>query len=275
MTDSIVEADTTDILALATASIDRTRNSATNDNDGTLVAIGGGVFLTAGHVLYQHSNPGNVRTAESYTISVGEGLNSPRDVSIADADFSTSFVNFGWGTSGGADMAAVMSPDTTDLQISMIVYADPEEAQGVLTTYGFPKNGIDGYDGATMIMDQGALSAGAHQDITTGNGPMSVWISNTGMQVVSGQSGSGFFLTNDVDGDGVDETYLAGVVSLDVQYGGGFHATAVEPIGEIYTALVAEIESAGLPATDFPPRHAGVGPDHRQRPHRGNGHLPE
>ena len=111
MAEQIVASDTAEEAALATASIDRERNGSTNDNSGTLVGIGGGVFLTAGHVLFQYVNPDSVRTADAYHITVGEGLDANRLISVDDSLFGTTFTSHGWGTEGGADMASVVTAD--------------------------------------------------------------------------------------------------------------------------------------------------------------------
>ena len=251
MTTTIVPTDTIDDRALATASLTRTKTSGPVHQDGTLVDIGGGVYLTAGHVMYQFVNPDTVRTAESYTLHVAEGLDAPapRDVTIASASFDTTFYNPSWGTSGGSDMSFALAPDTTSVSIPMVVYADANDAEGTLTSFGFPVAG--GFDGETMVQVTGNMTTNSHTTVTTGNGDMTVLASDIGMQVFSGQSGSGVWITNDVDGDGLQETYLAGVVSLDLQFGGGLHATGFEPIGDIYADLGAEIEAAGLNASDF------------------------
>ena len=244
-----VDDNTTDAHALATASVDRTRNGATNDQDGTLVHIGGGLYLSAGHVFFQFVNPDAPRTAEDYRVTTAEGLASLATHTVIGPDFSDTFVNHGWGTEGGSDISSVLTPDTTDVDIPMIIYADANDASGALTTYGYPVDG--GFDGATMVEVTGNLTAGSHQDIPTGNGDMSVLVSDIGMQVFSGQSGSGVWLTNDIDGDGLQESYLAGIVTLDVQYVGDLHATGFEPLGDIYAELGNTIDTAGLSADDF------------------------
>lgn len=244
-----VASNTTDELAIATASLTRTKSSGPAHQDGTLVNIGSGVYVTAGHVMYQYVNPGSVRSAESYTFHVAEGLDGARDVTTLSDDFSATFHNPSWGSSGGSDMSFALTADTTEVSIPMIVYADADDASGTLTSYGFPVDG--GFDGETMVQVTGNLTANSHTDIPTSNGNMSVLLSDIGMQVFSGQSGSGVWITNDVDGDGQNETYLAGVVSLDIQYVGGLHATGFEPIGDIYADLGAEIEAAGLSSHDF------------------------
>ena len=76
MTTTTVATDTTDIRALSTASLTRTKTTGPVHQDGTLIDIGGGVYLTAGHVMFQFVSPDAVRTAESYTFHVGEGLDT-------------------------------------------------------------------------------------------------------------------------------------------------------------------------------------------------------
>ena len=251
VTTTVVASDTDDARALATASLTRTKTAGPAHQDGTLVDIGGGVYLTAGHVMYQFVNPDSVRTAESYTLHVAEGLNAPapRDVLIDNADFATTFYNPSWGTPGGSDFSFAMTSDITAVDMPMVIYADANDAEGTLTSFGYPVAG--GFDGETMVQVTGNLTTNSHTTVATGNGNMTVLASDIGMQVFSGQSGSGVWITNDVDGDGLDETYLAGVVSLDLQFGGGLHATGFEPIGDIYAELGAEIEEAGLSPGDF------------------------
>ncbi|MFK7943813.1 MAG: calcium-binding protein, partial [Paracoccaceae bacterium] len=163
--------------------------------------------------------------------------------------FSTSFTSHGWGTEGGADVASVVTADATQVDIPMLIYADANDAAGSLSVYGYPNAG--GYDGHTMVEVTGTLTTNSHTDVPTSNGDMSVLVSDIGMQVYSGHSGSGTFLTNDIDGDGVQETYLAGIVSLDVQFVGGFNATGFEPLGDIYSALGETISAAGISANEF------------------------
>ncbi|MEM9061692.1 MAG: hypothetical protein AAGD13_14625 [Pseudomonadota bacterium] len=244
-----VDVNTTDVRALATASVDRTQSGVTSDQDGTLVHIGAGLYLSAGHVFFQFVNPDAPRSAEDYRVTTAAGLASPSTHTVTGPDFSSTFENHGWGTTGGADISSVVTPDTTDVSIPMIIYADPDEASGTLTTFGFPVDG--GFDGSTMVEVTGTLATNSHLTVPTGNGDMTVLSSNIGMQVYSGQSGSGMWLTNDVDGDGFQETYLAGIVSLDIQYVGGLHSTGFEPLGDIYTQLGATIDAAGLDADDF------------------------
>jgi Ca2+-binding RTX toxin-like protein len=245
LTTSTVPTGTTDARALATSSLDR----GANHNDGTLVHIGGGAYLTAGHVLYQYVNPGSVRNADSYTLHVAEGLTGAYDVTVGQPQFAETFTNFGWGTPDAPDAALALTADTTDVSIPMLVYADPNDAAGTLTSFGFPVAG--GFDGETMVEVTGNLTTNSHTTVSTGNGDQTVLISDIGMQVYSGQSGSGVWITNDVDGDGVQETYLAGTVSLDIQYVGGLHATGFEPLGDYYALLGAQIEAAGIAATEF------------------------
>ena len=244
-----VDVNTTDERALATASVDRTRNGATNDQDGTLVHIGGGLYLSAGHVFFQFVNPDSPRTADDYQITTAAGLSSPSTHTVTGPDFSSTFESYDYGTQGGSDIASVVTPDTTSVDIPMIIYADANDASGTLTTFGYPVDG--GFDGTTMVEVTGNLTAGSHQDIPTSNGDMSVLVSDIGMQVFSGQSGSGVWLTNDIDGDGQQESYLAGIVSLDVQFVGGLHATGFEPLGDVYAELGNTIDTAGLSADDF------------------------
>ncbi|MEM7188671.1 MAG: hypothetical protein AAF439_03590 [Pseudomonadota bacterium] len=249
MTTTTVSADTTDPLALATASIDRTQNGITANQDGTMVHIGGGIYLTAGHVLYQFVNPGAPRTADDYRITVADGLNSPYTLTIDAADFGDSFVNYGWGTVDAPDIAAAITGDTTPANVPIIVYADPDEATGQLTSFGYPIGG--GYDGETLVQVTGMLSAGAHLDIDIPNGTQTVFLSDPGMEVTAGQSGSGVWVTNDIDGDGRQETYLLGIVTLDISYSDGSPGVGFEPLGDVLADLGATILAAGLSADQF------------------------
>jgi len=69
--------------------------------------------------------------------------------------------------------------------------------------------------------------------------------------VVGGQSGSGMWLTNDIDADGVEESYIAGIVSLRVSYGAFGEATGFEPLGDIFAELGAFVDAGGGNADDF------------------------
>ena len=242
-----VAEDTADERALATTSLDRTRNGVTSDQDGTLVSIGGGVFLTAGHVMFQFSNPDTPRPADAYLLTVADGLAAARTVSVGAADFPARIVNFGWGL-GGPDMAAVLTDAATAPAVPLLVHADPDDAAGALTSFGYPAE----LGGATMVRATGSVSPFAHGEFTTPNGPASVIVSDGGTEVVGGQSGSGVWLTGDPDGDGVAESRLAGIVTLSAS-ADSQPAVAFEPLGDIYAQLAALIETAGLSADLFAP----------------------
>ena len=238
-----------DRVSFATANLTRTQSGSENPQDGTFVHLGGGVMLSAGHVMFQFVNPDTVRSAEAYGIHVATGLDSPSSVSILDADFTDTFYSLGWGTSGGSDMSVAFTDYAgTDTQ-PLLVYADPNEAEGTLTSFGYPVAG--GFDGQTMVQVTGNLTTNSHTDVPTSNGNMSVLVSDIGMQVFSGQSGSGVWITNDVDGDGLQETYLAGIVSLDVQFVGDLHATGFEPMADVHSQLGTLIDEHGLTGNDF------------------------
>ena len=249
VTTTTVPADTTDARALASASLERTLGAGPQHQDGTLVGIGGGVFLTAGHVLYAFAAPTAVRGASAYTLRVAEGLDAARDVQVSEGDFPATFYNPSWGIAGGSDMAFALSGDVTSVQIPMIVYADPNDAEGSLTSFGYPVTG--GFDGETMVQVTGTLSAGAHRSFSTTNGDMTMLASDVGMEVLPGQSGSGVWLTNDVDGDGQGATYLAGIVTHSLSAGPGQPATGFEPLGDIYADLGVAVAAEGLDAGAF------------------------
>ena len=240
-----VPQDTADGRALATASLDRTRNGATSDQDGTLVSIGGGVFLTAGHVMFQFASPGAPRPAEDYRLTLADGLAAPRVQTVGAAEFDARVVNFGWGL-GGPDMAAVLTGDLAAPAVPLLVYADPGDAAGALASFGYPA----GLGGDTMVGVTGSLSPAAHAEVGTAQGPATVWISDGGMPVAAGQSGSGVWLTADPDGDGVAESRLAGIVTLSATVDGA-PAAAFEPVGDVYDRLAALAEAAGLSADLF------------------------
>ena len=108
-----VDVNTTDERALATASVDRTRNGSTDDQDGTLVHIGGGLYLSAGHVFFQFVNPDSPRVADDYQITTAAGLASPLTHTVTGPDFSSTFESYDYGTSGGSDIASVLTPDAS------------------------------------------------------------------------------------------------------------------------------------------------------------------
>ena len=249
---SDVPTDTTDVRALGTASLDRTRNASTNDQDGTLIHIGGGVYLTAGHVLYQYVNPDNVRVADDYRIVAGDGLDAPLTTTIDAAAFGTAFHNFGWGTEGGTDMAVVFAGDAGLASQTLWAASDLNGLSGSLTTFGYPANAP--YDGATQISVAGTLGTNGYQTINTGNGPATVLVSQPGMEVVSGQSGSGVWLDG-ANAGGAQTSFLSGIVSLDLTYVDGSKATGFEPIAEIYMDLAALLEGRGYNADDFARQH--------------------
>ncbi len=243
-----VPTNSTDDRALATASLERTRNAATNDQDGTLIHIGGGVYLTAGHVLYQFVSPDTVRFAEDYRIVAGDGLDNPVTTIIDSAGFGTSFHNFGWGTVGGPDMAVVFAGDAGLATQTLWAASDLNGLGGDLVTFGYPANAP--FDGSTQVQIDGSLGANAYQTVTTTDGDATVLISQPGMQVVSGQSGSGVWL--DAAGANADQqSFLTGIVTLDLTFNDGSKGTGFEPIAEIYVALAALLDARGYDPDDF------------------------
>lgn len=234
---------------MATTLVQRTVSDTNVQLAGTAVAIGGGYFLSAGHVFFSAASPESPKSAQFFTFFVGEGLDTGHTTSILAADFPGNIANMGWGQSG-SDIAVIHTDDSEAVDIPMLVYADPGDAEGAVTTFGYPSQ-AQGFDGMTMVQVTGSQSPGSLSLFTLSNGEaVDVLVSDGGAEVVGGQSGSGLWLTNDVDGNGVYESYLAGIVTLDVSKDGD-PAIGYEPLGDAYAALTQMIEATGESADDF------------------------
>lgn len=244
-----VEQDSSDPRALATALIQRNLPDGGAYLGGTAVAIGGGYFLSAGHVFYPASTPNTLKSAQSFEFMVGHGLQTSHSALISAPDFAGNIQNLGWGESG-TDVAIIHTDDATAIDLPMLVYADPSDAEGSLSTFGFPSQG--GFDGATIVQEDGTQSTNGHINVTLADGQVfDVLVSSAGAQVFGGQSGSGVWLTNDVDGDGRLETYLAGIVTLDIALPIGQPAIGYEPLGDVYAALAEMLANTGESADAF------------------------
>jgi len=249
MTRTTVAPDTNDGRALATTLVERTVSDTNVQLAGTAVAIGGGYFLSAGHVFFPAHMPDAPKSAQVFTFFVREGLNTGHTTSILAADFPGNIANMGWGENG-SDISVIHTDDAAPIDIPMLVYADPDDASGAVTTFGYPSQ-AQGYDGHTMVQVTGSQSTDSLSIFTLSNGQvMDVLVSDPGAEVVGGQSGSGLWLTNDVDRDGVETSYLAGIVTLDVS-SGGEPAIGYEPLSDAYDALTQMIAATGESADDF------------------------
>lgn len=254
MTTMRVPSDTTAIEAESTASVLRVISPGASQSHGTAVSVGGGLYLSAGHVFFRESDPDTAREGLRYDLRTGLGLDAARTAQIDGPDFSGTVVNGGWGVPGGSDIAWALSDDAVAVRQPMIVFADPNNAAGDLVTYGFAAEG--GFDGQTMVRTTGALGPNRHITVNTGtvgSGNQQVLVSDPGMDVLGGQSGSGMWLITDLDGNGVGETYLAGILSLRVTLASGAEAAGFEPLGDVYTQLGAFADTHGLSADAIAP----------------------
>ena len=250
MTTVLVDSETLDPRALATGSVQRVISDVNIQTSGTTVAIGGGYFLSAGHVFFAASRPGAVKSAIEYRLQIGDGLANGHIVDIQAADFAGAITNMGWGRPGGTDISILQTNDTTSVENPMVIYADPRDAAGQLDSFGYPV--VQGYDGRTMVHTAGSQAENGHMTVDLDDGQsFQVLVSGADTRVLGGQSGSGVWITNDVDGDGIEESYLAGIVTLSVNVGPGLPAIGYEPLGDIYSDLTALIEESAGSADQF------------------------
>lgn len=249
MTTTPVPGNSVDSRAAATASVAREASATVDIYSGTAVAIGGGIALTAGHVLFAESAPETPKTGLGYRFTFGDGLAGETTARIDASGFADSIVNLGWGL-GGDDVALLRTMDAGVPAQPLLIYADPRDAEGTLTSFGFPSTA--GFDGQSMVQTTGSQSTGGYGPVGLGGGVFqNVLITQPGSSALGGQSGSGVWLSNDADRDGRSETYLVGVLTLDVTYSSGQSAIGYEPIGDIYTDLVSFIEANDLSADLF------------------------
>ncbi|GEM_PF-2506661 len=223
---------------------------------GSGVTLGNGIVLTAFHVVGSARTPVGQNPIYSYSlfnmtwsnpVATGnqiQGWNDTQDrfytggMQTPQANLSNGLVfNIGGYTNfqdqGGSDLAAIRvdgSTMTAEHLNPMIIFSDPNDAQGALFSSGFPTNA----GGETQFTLSGQLVAGNYvqQGFEGGTNTNFAWYTN--LEITRGFSGSGVWLSYDVNGDGViapngSEQFLAGIAT---QTDG-----TVEPVGDGYFDL--------------------------------------
>jgi len=214
---------------------------------GSGIQIGGGVVLSAAHVLF---DPGWTVAGDTINLVPGNGTFVEQSVFNMSG---TNAVNIGgYGVDNTYSDIAFLHGGPAAPAIDFIIFADPDEAQGTLRAYGYPSNGAAGYPGDELYWTEGGLgendfAGGFFSDIP---GNFEAWRYLDDFKNTYGFSGSGTFLQSDVTGDG--EWYLAGIVSAmsnaDVNsVGDGIIAS----LSAVYWDFADALQSLGLRAGVF------------------------
>ena len=218
--------------------------------DGTPARVGSGVYLGNGIILTNAHNIlvdglGSVDTpiwaGQSIRASFAEGQEWAQFGGDVDLNsFIISDVNtFNYGQYRGnpapsniGDDLAVVQVDTSNLsaipQNAMIIFSDPNEAVGNIWMAGYPNN-----NPSAEIMHETSGSLIGNDYVSIGDN--NAWIVPGGstFEAIGGQSGSGVWLTYDVNSDGISEQYLAGIFAGNVGSSDAF----IEPLSDSYTEL--------------------------------------
>lgn len=207
---------------------------------GSGVQIGGGVVLTAGHVLFGN---GGVPTASTYYLTAGESTVHEGSTHVVSNSAAYNAGNYGYSGTN-TDIGLVLG-GPSDVKTNFIIYQDPSEASGKMSTFGYPAEA--GYNGGKLYKSSGTLDKG---DFGTYNlvgtvGTYTGWGLIDDMNVTRGFSGSGTFLKSDPDGDGSSNMYLAGIMSAGLLGSNGVGPSVVADLSGVYWQLEAIIGHLG------------------------------
>ncbi|MEM7522966.1 MAG: hypothetical protein AAF360_04235 [Pseudomonadota bacterium] len=231
----------TDASEFATTMLGRPRNEATGANqlkEQSGIAIGEGYVLTDSRFL----TPTNGGPADPADLSVQRGA----AIGGAEGPLVTATTIIELASDDATEIALVETSDDAGPAIGLVVYADPNEAAGMFTATGYSRSD----DGAAARAYDFTLGAGAYETQTLKNRTATddVWMFgfDPADQILL-TGGAGFYQSLDIDGDGAATDYAAGLlVGPYVRQSADDFRFAVDPIGDVYAAIAAELERAGV-----------------------------
>ena len=154
-------------------------------------------------------------------------------------------------SSDASEIALVRTNETsTGPLIGMVVYADPTEASGAFTAAGYSRAN-DGAAPSSLTID---IEAGDYQPVTLKNrtGANDVWLTTvTAEDAAGGPTFGSVYQSLDIDGDGTSTDYLAGLIVGPIFLPTPDIDVAIDPIGDVYASLVAELQASGVAADDI------------------------
>ncbi|MFK7941311.1 MAG: peptidoglycan DD-metalloendopeptidase family protein, partial [Paracoccaceae bacterium] len=232
------------------------------------VHIGAGEVLTSAHGFFEPDGSNPDGTLSSFAIDATFGRNIvdaiPTTVSLQSDDPEVKNIGgyFNEPVGGGGQDFALISTGAIvpGAPSQFIVFENDNDASGNVFSIGYPAP-PDGVirspttDGDTPILTTGFLQPEKLSISTKYSETMyvaDVW-EVPGLGGAKGQSGSGFWLDSDPDGDGSQDRFLAGIlVDGSGSNGSGWSETTYfAPLSGIYWALAAELR-AHHNADEFP-----------------------
>jgi len=215
---------------------------------GSAVYIGGGYFLTAGHVI---TSGFLERQFDNLIATFSEEIDDQELRASLNEEFilNQNIWNLGnWGGNGEETDIALLKPSTLinfDESISLsplIVFQNPDNAFGSMATFGYPAEG--GFDGSTFTESSGFLYENQYDSAIVLGHIWNAWDVSE-LENVGGNSGGGVWLTFDAAGNGTSDRYLAGILS-----GQNLGAAIVSVIGDVYQELANILDQSGS-ASDY------------------------
>ncbi|MEL7464937.1 MAG: calcium-binding protein [Pseudomonadota bacterium] len=238
----------TDPFEFATTLLGRPRNEADGLNqlkEQSGISLGSGMVLTDSRFLTD--NNGGPADPVDLTVHRGAGIGGA-DGGALTADAITELSST---VDELTEIALVRTSDPVGPLIGMVVYADPNEAAGALTMTSYSRAD----DGAAARAYDFTLDVGSVENVTLKNRTATndVWLVDydpAETYLVSG--GAGLYQELDIDGDGAGTWYAAGLlVGPYIPSDPSDTRFAVDPIGDIYADLAAELQAAGVDADDI------------------------
>ncbi len=237
----------TEAFDFATTLLGRPRNEASGNNqlkEQSGVSLGDGLVLTDSRFLTANNggptDPADLTVARGATIGGAAGPIVTADA-IVELTSPTDLT----------EIALVTTSDASDPIIGMVVYADPNEAAGDLTMTGYGRSD----DAAAARAYDFSLAANSYETTTLKNRTSTddVWLIDVDpLDEIIITGGAGLYQSLDVDGDGAETWYAAGLlVGPYVRQSETDFRFAVDPIGDIYADLAAQFQTLGVSADDI------------------------
>ena len=238
----------TDAFEFATTLLGRPRNEADGLNqlkEQSGISLGSGYVLTDSRFLTAN-NRGPTDPAD-LTVQRGAGITGAEGPSLT----ADSIIELSSSNGDLTEIALIETSDATGPLIGMVVYADPDEASGDFTMTGYGR----GDDGASARAYDFSLTTGSYETTTLKNRTSTddVWlVAYDPMETYELTGGAGFYQELDIDGDGTATWYAAGLlVGPYVPSDASDNRFAVDPIGDVYFDIAAQLLAAGVDADDI------------------------
>lgn len=238
----------TDQFEFATTLLGRPRNEADGLNqlkEQSGISLGSGFVLTDSRFLTP--NNGGPTDPADLTVQRGAAIGGAEGPAVT----ADSIIELTSGNGDLTEIALVETSDATGPLIGMVVYADPNEASGDFKVTGYGRSD----DAAAARAYDFSLTAGSQETVTLKNrsDANDVWlVEYDPMEAYHLTGGAGLYQNLDIDGDGVGTWYAAGLlVGPYIPTGPDDVRFAVDPIGDVYADIAAQLQALGVNADDI------------------------